>query len=66
MNKSLKNVLKVAEKNGARIVTGRNHIKIYDGSELLGVLPHGHNRDRVPGGCDKMFRKKFAARGWTV
>lgn len=57
--------LKMAQRNGARILIGKKHVLVYDGPELLFVLSRGgHKKDRVPGGTQGMAVRKMRKRGW--
>lgn len=40
-SKNVRDVISRARRAGARIENGKKHIKIYDGDELVLVLPHG-------------------------
>lgn len=58
MNKELRKTLKRIEHLGFTTKDGKSHIKVFDpDGHLAIVLPHGHNRDKVPGGSDKELRR---------
>ena len=66
-HKHNKQILKIAERNGARIVSGKKHILIFDGPDLVLSLSRGaHRSDSVPGGMMKVALKRMKARGWDV
>lgn len=53
-------LLKIANKNGGRIVWGKKHIKVFDGKVLVAVLSRGgHSHD------DKAVMTAFRRRGWV-
>lgn len=60
-----KELIRIATRNGARVVSGGKHILIYDGKELVAVLSKGKRKDRVPGGSNKITAAKFRRRGWS-
>ena len=64
--KGNKRLIEIAIANGANIVNGKGHTKIYDGNVLVAVVSHGLNRDRVPGGTDRIVLKRFQQRGWKI
>lgn len=62
MNKSLRKTLKLMQDEGFTITDGKSHVKVYDpDGRFRMALPHGHNRDKVPGGSDKEMRKVLKA-----
>lgn len=66
MNKELKRALRYARRAGARVEHGKKHVKVYDGAELVVILPHGRNRDRTPGGSVAGIRKAWERKGWRL
>lgn len=63
MHKELKKLIREAERNGAVVVNGHKHIKLYDqDGNLVCVLAFGSQRDRVPGGF-RSQRKALRAHG---
>lgn len=63
MNKKARPLIRIAKEHGARIVTGKKHIKIYSGSRLVAVLSHGHGGFEGPGD-GKIIEKRFKELGW--
>lgn len=58
MNKELRKTIRRLTAEGFTLKEGSSHTKIYDpGGAFFAVVPHGHNRDRVPGGADKELRR---------
>lgn len=62
-HKEIRKVLRVAQRNGARIENGMKHYKVYSGDRLVMVVAHGTQRDKVPGGLARQLKKKLAAEG---
>lgn len=63
MNKKHRPYIQAARKHGARIESGKKHIKIYDGPHLVIVFPHG-GKSYEGRGDMKMAQKLFRERGW--
>lgn len=55
---------RAARRGGATLVRGSKHLKIYDGPELVAVLPYGTHQYEGRGDL-KMLTKLWAAHGWT-
>lgn len=58
MNTRIRATVRELEKRGFVLRRGSKHWKLFDpAGNYVMSLPFGNNRDRVPGGSDKLLRK---------
>lgn len=57
--------IRAAKAGGGRVVVGSKHMKVYDGDELVTVLPFGTQQFEGPGDLATL-RKQWRERGWLL